>query len=426
MIAMDRRQFVRAISTAPIAGAAAVRAYAQAPKLRFALIGCGWYGMVDTKAALRSGGVECVAICDVDSAHLDQSAADIGKSQGSPPRKFKDYRECLAMPGLGAVIIATPPHWHALPFIEACRRGLAVYLEKPVSYDIREAQAMIRESRKAGNIVQVGFQRRQSDAFRSAAEHIRSGKPGRLVQVDAQIHYQAQPLDNTPQDPPASLDWDFWCGPAPKLPYSPNVAHRAWRLEKHYGNGHLVDWGIHLVDAVRTILGEGAPRSVQAAGGIYQMKGRITTPDTLTAVFEFERCPVVWRHRLWGAAEWSPETNNGILFYCEKETIFVSDSRMVVIPVAKGASRTDTPAAVNGDEQQNRQVGEFLEAVRQKRQPGCTLEDAAASTAAVQLAMISYETGVRVEWDAARGEIRGNPSAAALLKREYRTPWVHP
>jgi predicted dehydrogenase len=422
---INRRQFVIA-AAAPVAGAAVRRAPALDRKLKLGVIGCGWYGMVDLNAAYRAGGVECAALCDVDSSHLEQCAAEVEKLQGSRPRTFKDYRECLSMPGLDGVIIATPPHWHALPFIEACRRGLAVYLEKPVAYDIREAGAMIRAWKSAGTTVQAGFQRRQSDAFRNAADYLRSGKPGRVVQADVQIHYQAQVLDNTPQAPPATLDWDFWCGPAPRLPYSPNIAHRTWRLEKQYGNGHLVDWGIHLIDATRTILGEGAPRSIQASGGIYQLKGRITTPDTLTAAFEFEQCPVVWRHRLWGSAEWSPETSNGIFFYCERETVFVSDSRMVVIPTAKGASRTETPATIKADDQQTRHVGEFLEAVRRKNQPGCTLIDAATSTAAVQLGMIAYESGTKVEWDAARTEIRNNPAAAALLKREYRRPWVHP
>jgi predicted dehydrogenase len=103
------------------------------------------------------------------------------------------------------------------------------------------------------------------------------------------------------------------------MPYSPNVAHRAWRLEENIGNGHLVDWGIHLIDAARTMLGLGLPKSITAAGGIYQYKGRITTPDTLTAHFEFDQAPVVWRHRLWGAAEMTPAYNNGIFLYCEKK-----------------------------------------------------------------------------------------------------------
>ena len=146
---------------------------------------------------------------------------------------------------------------------------------------------MARAAQKAGNVVQVGFQRRTSEAFQQAGEYLRSGAAGRVVQADVQIHYTAQPLDNTPQPPPATLDWELWCGPGPKLPYSPQIGHRSWRLEEAYGNGHLVDWGVHPLDATRMMLGLGLPRWVQASGGIYQYKGRITTPDTLTAPFSF-------------------------------------------------------------------------------------------------------------------------------------------
>lgn len=105
--------------------------------------------------------------CDVDSEHLTTSAAECEKAQGSAPRQFKDYRELIAMPGLDALIIGTPPHWHTLNFIEACKKGLPVYLEKPISYDVREGRAMVNAWKKAGNIVQVGFQRRQQVPRRS-------------------------------------------------------------------------------------------------------------------------------------------------------------------------------------------------------------------------------------------------------------------
>ncbi len=114
---------------------------------------------------------------------------------------------------------------------------------------------MIRAAQKAGNIVQLGFQRRQSEAFKQAKELLESGRIGDLHQVVAQINYNPVMLDTTKMAPPASLDWEEWCGPAPKLEYCPNIGHKAWRLEKEYGNGHLVDWGIHHIDIIRHILG---------------------------------------------------------------------------------------------------------------------------------------------------------------------------
>jgi len=247
MNTINRRTFLgaAAVGTAAL-GSVLARAADPAPsdkKLKLGVIGCGWYGMVDAKAALKVGGVEVIALCDVDSEHLAKSADEIEKLQGSRPKTFKLYADLLQTPGLEAVVIATPPHWHALPFIAACEKGLDIYCEKPLAYDIREGRAMADAAKKSGRIVQIGFQRRQAAAIREARQYLQDGNAGRIVCVEAQIHYNAGTKDATPQDPPASLDWDLWCGPAPKIPYSPQVGHMNWRLEKTTGQGHLVDWG---------------------------------------------------------------------------------------------------------------------------------------------------------------------------------------
>jgi predicted dehydrogenase len=422
---LNRREFLGVAAAGAMSGHLQASGSGSEEKLRIGLIGSGWFGGVLMKAAFQVGGVEVLAISDVDTEHLQNTAAEIEKAQGKKPTTFKHHQELLETPGLQAVFIASPPQWHALQFIDACAKKLDIYCEKPLSYDIREGRAMIEAARKADNVVQIGFQRRQGEALRQAARHIQAGNAGRIVQVDVQIHYQAGLKDTTPQAPPASLDWDLWCGPAPKLPYSPNIGHFNWRLEAAYGNGHLVDWGIHWIDAIRTVLKETTPRAVHAVGGNYQLKSEITTPDTLTAHFEFESCPVVWRHRLWGAAEYVPELNNGALFYGEKETILVTDSRWVIVPRERGAERKVMEPGGN-NEVQSRHVADFLQAVRTRTQPSCRIEDAYQSTTTVHLGAIAYQSGGRVEWDRQREEISGNASAARLLKREYRSPWKHP
>jgi predicted dehydrogenase len=259
--------------------------------------------------------------------------------------------------------------------------------------------------------------------MRDAADFIRAGKAGQIVQVDAQIHYRAGTSDPTPQEPPACLDWDLWCGPGPKIPYSPQVGHRSWRLEKTSGHGHLVDWGIHNIDATRTMLGLGMPTQITAAGGLYYYAGKITTPDTLTVHFEFDSLPVVWRHRLWGATEYAPEVNNGMFFYGDEATVFASDRRWVVIPKKSPSQHEEFNVATDmGTEQ----MANFLECVRTRQQPACPIEEGFQSTATVQLGMIAYESGSVVQWDAEAEQIVENPAAAELLKREYRKPYVHP
>jgi predicted dehydrogenase len=196
-----------------------------------------------------------------------------------------------------------------------------------------------------------------------------------------------------------------------------------WRLEKTTGHGHLVDWGIHLIDATRFILGESMPTSVSAWGGLYYLKDRITTPDVLNAEFEFGSCPLSWRHRIWGAEEYTPSVSNGIFLYGEKQTVFVTDDRWETIPKGKGKDRqvheSKTDAGLL-------HMTEFLNAVRQRQAPSCQIEDASRSTASVKLAMIAWETGTKVRWDAQRGEIAQNPAASDLLQRPYRKPWKHP
>ncbi len=392
-------------------------------KIKLGLIGCGWYGMVDVEAAVKVGNVEVIALCDVDSTHLAESADKVEKLQGSRPKTFKLYQDMLAVEGMDAVIIATPPHWHALQLIAAIERKLDIYCEKPLAYDIRECRVMVDAVNKSDRIVQIGFQRRQSPAFQAVRKHLQDGNAGKIICAEANIHFAAGTKDPTPQEPPASLDWELWCGPAPKIPYSPQVGHKNWRLEKTTGHGHLVDWGIHLIDAARIILGEPAPRTVTTSGGLYYLKDKITTPDVLTAHFEFGSCPLTWRHRLWGAQEYSPEVSNGIFFYGEKQTIFVTDDRWIVIPKGKNAERVENKVTAEAGKLH---MAEFLSAVRTRQQPGCLIEDGMKSTTAVALAMISYETGSKVVWDAGKEQIVDNPTASALLKREYRRPWAHP
>jgi predicted dehydrogenase len=425
---LNRREFlgamaVSAVAATPLVAQTTAPATAGLRKVKLGLIGCGWYGLVDVKSAFRAGGAEVVAVCDVDSDMLAKAVAEIEGLQGSRPQAFKQYRDLLATPGLEAVILATPPQWHALPFIDALARGLDIYCEKPLAYDVREGRAMADAAAKSSRVVQIGFQRRQSPAFQAVRQFVDSGELGRVVQVDAAIHYSAGTLSAVPQPPPASLDWDLWCGPGPLIPYSPQVGHKNWRLEATTGHGHLVDWGIHLIDATRLMLGLGAPRTVSASGGIYQLKDRITTPDTMTAHFEFDRCPVTWRHRLWGAEEFTPETNNGVTLFGEKGTVFVSDNKWTFIPRGKTAERRVTE--VKADTAMLH-MAEFLTAVRERRAPSCTTADAHLSTTTVKLAMIALNTGARLTWDAASEQIVGHAAASAQLRREYRAPWKHP
>ncbi len=427
---MNRRTFIKSttLATAAVATGYPTPIFASNNnrKLKIGLIGSGWYGMVIAKAALEAGGVEVIAVADVDSTHLTNSMNELASLQGSRPLGFKYYRELLEISELDAVLIGTVTHWHALQFIAACRKGLPVYCEKPLAYDIKEGKAMVKAAHETGNIVQIGFQRRQNKAFSRAKELIGEGRIGKVHQIEAQIHYNPNIDDTTIQDPPASLDWDAWCGPAPLLPYSPSKGHMSWRFEKAYGNGHLVDWGIHNIDIIRTIMGYDMPMTIEAQGGIHALQGKTNTPDTLRAMMQFGEVPLIWQHRLWGTGEMDPQYNNGIFFHGEKGTLFAADNRLVL--KAAGHNSQQEVMEIPSPRMQEEHVAEFIKAVRTGNREliSCTIDDAFRSTATVQLAMIAYETGSRVKWDAERQTITGNEAAAAMLARPYREGYQRP
>ena len=425
---MKRRKFIELSAAGSVAVTSSffIPGLSHERKLKIGLIGAGWYGMVITKAALKIGGVDVIAVCDVDSAHLNTSADEIEKLQGIRPKTFKYYQDLLDEKGLEAVFIGTIPHWHALQFIAACQKGLDIYCEKPLAYDVMEGIAMVNASKKAGNIVQLGFQRRQSNAFAKTKELIDSGKIGPVHQVVAQINYIPVLEDTTIQQPPATLDWEEWCGPAPKLDYRPNIGHKAWRLEKEYGNGHLVDWGIHHIDIIRKIMGVGMPSEFYTKGGIYTLKDKITTPDTLTSCMTFPEFQLIWNHKLWGTGDVTKEFNNGIFFHGDKGSLFAEDSRVTVFPAGRDAQKE--VLNIPTEMMQEKHVENFLNAVRAKDRNliNCMPEDAFQSTATVQLAMISYNTGSAIKWDQEKNEIIGNPESSKWIKREYRGNLRHP
>ena len=200
------------------------------------------------------------------------------------------------------------------------------------------------------------------------------------------------------------------------------IGHRSWRLEQTTGNGHLVDWVPDRRHAQAA--GRAMPKAVTAMGGLYALKGKITTPDTLTAEFEFETCPVVWWHRLWGAVERDPEFSNGVTLFGEKETLFVSDNRWMILPKGRDAQRKVMDVK-HTPEVGPRHMKEWLDAIGGGPKPACSPEDAFLSTATVQLGMIAYRAARTIQWDAQTGRIVNDP-AVKMMIRPYRAPYRHP
>ena len=219
------------------------------------------------------------------------------------PRTFGDYRNMLEEKDLDIVLIATPDHWHALPAIAAMEAGADLYLQKPISVDVVEGQAMLAAARKHKRVVQVGTQRRSTPHLIEARDKfIKEGKLGKIGLVEIYCYYHMRARENPPDTkPPENLDYEMWTGPAPMRPYNALVHPRGWRAFMEYGNGIVGDMCIHMLDMVRWMLDLGWPKSIASTGGIcVDKKSKANISDTQTATFDFGGLDVVWQHRTWG------------------------------------------------------------------------------------------------------------------------------
>src|ERR1035441_1996863 len=190
---MNRRKFIQA-GAAGLALSALGNYAAEFSdqKKRVGLIGCGWYGKVDLLRLIQVAPVEVVSLCDVDSKMLAGAADIVSARQASrkKPRSYADYREMLKEKDLDLVLIGTPDHWHALPMIAAVQAGADVYVQKPISVDVIEGQAMLAAARKHQRVVQVGTQRRSTPHLIEARDQIiKEGKLGKIGLVEMCCYY---------------------------------------------------------------------------------------------------------------------------------------------------------------------------------------------------------------------------------------------
>src|SRR5882724_11297183 len=310
-------------------------------KKRVGLIGCGWYGKCDLFRLIQVAPVEVVSLCDVDKRMLAAAAEMVSTRQVSKktPRTYGDYREMLKEKDLDVVLVATPDHWHALPMMAAVEAGADVYVQKPISVDIVEGQAMLAAARKHKRVVQVGTQRRSTPHLVEARDTIiREGKLGKVGLVEVYCYYHMRNSTNPPDaTPPPNLDYEMWTGPAPMRPYNQLVHPRTWRAFMEYGNGIMGDMCIHMFDMTRWMLELGWPKRIASTGGIVlQKSAKANIADTQTATFEYDDLKVIWQHRSWGDPP-DPKYPWGATFYGDKGTLKASVMSYDFTPSTKGA-----------------------------------------------------------------------------------------
>ncbi|HUG44126.1 MAG TPA: Gfo/Idh/MocA family oxidoreductase [Acidobacteriota bacterium] len=423
-----RRDFVK-LSGLALAGAPAVLAAPRSGTFTTALLGSGWWGMNILQAALSSGRSEAVALCDADESHLLPALDQVDEWTGKRPKAYRDYRELLREEKPQIAIVASPDHWHALMALAAIESGAHVYLEKPIGHTILEGRAMLNAARSADRIVQVGTHRRVSPHNISAMEFLRSGRAGQIGMVRAFVFYGGGPGQPQPdQEPPEGLDWDLWCGPAPKRPFNPSIHPRGFRQYLEYANGLIGDWGIHWFDQVLWWTEEKHPRKAYSTAARRIKRDGTNAPDAQVATFDFDSFTLTWEHRLFSGNP-NERHNIGCYFYgtngvfhlgwLDGWTFYPSNQDD---PVIHEEPRLHEPDQQNIPELWH----DFLDSIDRNRLPVCDIENGHLATNISLLGMLSHRLGRSVEWDGEREIIPGDEQANALLRREYRQPWEYP
>jgi predicted dehydrogenase len=327
--------------------------------------------------------------------------------------------------------------------IAAVEAGADVYVQKPISVDVVEGQAMLAAARKAKRVVQVGTQRRSTPHLMEARDTIvKEGKLGQVGLVEVYCYYHMRTREN-PQDtdPPDYLDYEMWTGPAPLRPYNKLVHPRSWRAFTEYGNGIMGDMCIHMLDMVRWMLGLGWPKRIGSTGGILVEKNsKANIPDTQTATFDFGGLSMVWQHRTWGHPA-DPKYPWGATLYGDKGTLKLSVNSYDFTPLGKGETihrdvvmELDKYPEDKTEKDLERHVApairvhmqDFLRASASRGKPVADIEEGHISTTSCILANLALRLGRTLTWDAAKQQVLGDEEANKLLRREYRRPWVHP
>ncbi len=443
---MNRRDFLKAGAAVALTASAGYHvAHADTKGPRVALIGCGWYGKADLFRLIQVAPVEVVSLCDVDTKMLADAADMVASRQASKkkPRTYADYKDLLKEKDVDIVLIATPDHWHALPMIAAVEAGADVYVQKPISVDVVEGQAMVAAARKNKRVVQVGTQRRSTPHLMEARDTIiKEGKLGKVGLVEIYCYYHMRARENPPDiKPPENLDYEMWTGPAPMRPYNKLVHPRSWRAFMEYGNGIVGDMCIHMLDMVRWMLGLGWPTRIESTGGILvDKKSKANISDTQTATFDYGDLDVVWQHRTWGHPD-DPKYPWGATIYGDKGTLKASVMGYDFTPFGAGkAVHKDVTYELDKYPEDKTEkdleqhvapairvhMQDFLKAIANRGKPVADIEEGHTSTASCILANLSMKLGRSLKWDADKQLVVGDDEANKLLRREYRKPWVHP
>jgi predicted dehydrogenase len=424
-------------------------------KIRVGFIGVGNRGTQLLRIFMDQPDCEIAALCDVYEPYItrDRSKVDpryistrgrqipqMGETFANKVEKYSDYRKLLENKNIDAVCIATPDHWHALMTIHSIQAGKDVYVEKPLSKTIVEGRAMINAGKNSKQIVSVGLNRRASSNFQKLAKEVPAGKIGKVTFVSSCYVGNMFPDGigkMKPENPPKDFNWDFWLGPRADRPYQYNMAPYMFRWFNDFSS-QIGNQGVHYLDLMRWMTNELAPVVISASGGKYAVNDDRTIPDTLQATYEFASGKL-FDMKVLEASDGNFVPYGFIELRGTKGTLLTNDNDYKIIPTKPGQFQTwdklmdaeevnlDNKGKLLSDgtsrDSTTNLIRNFLDCIKSRKTPFCTLEDAHRSTSLALLANISLATKQRLQWDPAKELFTNSDEANKLLHYEYRKPW---
>jgi len=418
MKSMNRRNFVNSTTAF---GALSALSYSRVlganERINVAVIGVHGRGRNHIKSFDSIKGVSVVALCDVDKNVLDLESANFAK----PVVKYGDYRELVQDKEIDVISIASPDHWHVPMAAHAILAGKDVYIEKPLSHTIEEGRYLADLAKREKKIVQHGTQAKSLQSCRNAVRYMQSGELGKIRLAKAINHQLRKPIGREPDaDVPAGVDYDLWLGPAPLRLFTANRFHYNWHWFWDYGCGDIGNDGIHQIDIARWGLEVGFPRAVMSSGGQLFYNDDHETPDTQTAVFEFDDTAIIYEMRLW--TDYKLEGHdNGNIFYGDNGTLSMGREGWRVTFKDGSAGPFEPRGPHNHYEN-------FIEALRNDN-PGLLNADVLEghiSSALCHMGNISMRVEQRLEFDADRERFVNSPEANGMLAKAYRKGYELP
>lgn len=427
---ITRRSLLQAAPLAVPASALGRGVTAPSDRINVGIIGVNGMGRGNLANCAKHADVVVTGICDVST---DRREAALALHRGTA-KGYTDYRELLAQPGIDGVIIASPPHWHALMAIDAVKAGKDIYLQKPMTLYPDETLAVRNAVRRHKRISQVGTQIHAGANYRRVVEWIRSGKLGPVstVRTFNVMNQGPEGIGRAPREnPPPGLDWDLWLGPGPARPFNALLFADSYNHCSFwaYTHGWTPGMAPHIIDLPIWALELGVPEITTCTGGRDVIQDDGDAPDVQEVTWRYPKLTMTWSMNCANSFAYDfgrgkPARRLGIYFHALNGTLYSDYSRHEIVP--EGAFLKDAappPESIAPSPGHERQ---WLDSIKSRIEPDCCVDYHYKVDMAITLASLSYVLGRSIRFDPVKERIVGDREAARRARPEYRRPWRFP